>query len=99
MIDGQAQFSLVLATHVGLVVGCLPSGSIHMSLHHLAVMTQLSGIPILSPALFMHPYFKFKECSLKSMCIPSFVLIGGCVSELHAHLCPYQRVGRLSMYI
>ena len=29
---------------------------IHMSLHHLAVMTQLSGIPILSPVhvLFMH---------------------------------------------
>ena len=27
-------------------------------------------------------------CSLKSKCIPSFVLIGGCASELHAHLCP-----------
>ena len=25
-----------------------------MSLHHLAVMTQLSRIPILSPVLFMH---------------------------------------------
>ena len=24
---------------------------------------------------------------LKYMCIPSFILIGSCVSELHAHLC------------
>ena len=31
-------------------------------------------------------------CSLKSMCIPSFVLIGCCVSELHGHLCPYHNV-------
>ena len=27
--------------------------------------------------------------SLKSMCIPSFVCIGRCVSELHGHICPY----------
>ena len=26
-------------------------------------------------------------CSLKSMCIPSFVSIGCCVSELHGHMC------------
>ena len=31
-------------------------------------------------------------CSLKSMYIPSFVLIGCCVSELHGHLCPYHNV-------
>ena len=31
-------------------------------------------------------------CSLRSICIPSFVLIGCCVSELHAHLCPYRNV-------
>ena len=31
-------------------------------------------------------------CSLKSMCIPSFILIGGCVSELHAHVCPYHNI-------
>ena len=31
-------------------------------------------------------------CYLKSMCIPSFVLIGCYVSELHAHLCPYHNV-------
>ena len=28
-------------------------------------------------------------CLLKSKCIPSFVMIGCCVSELHGHLCPY----------
>ena len=27
-------------------------------------------------------------CSLKSMCLPSVVLIGCCVSELHGHECP-----------
>ena len=31
-------------------------------------------------------------CSLKSVCIPSYVLIGCCVSELHGHLCPYRKV-------
>ena len=31
-------------------------------------------------------------CSFKRMCLPRFVLIGGCVSELHAHLCPYRNV-------
>ena len=30
--------------------------------------------------------------SLKSMCIPSFVLIGYCVCELHGHICPYRNV-------
>ena len=31
-------------------------------------------------------------CSLKSMCIPSFISIGCCVSELHGPLCPYRNV-------
>ena len=30
--------------------------------------------------------------SMKSMYLPSFVLIGCCVSELHGHLCPYRNV-------
>ena len=34
-------------------------------------------------------------CSLKSMCIPSFVLIGYCV---HGHICPYRNVGPETMY-
>ena len=37
-------------------------------------------------------------CSLKSMCISSFVLIGGCISELHAHLCPYRNVWPEAVY-
>ena len=37
-------------------------------------------------------------CSLKSMCIPSFVLIGCCVSELHGHLCPYRNVWPEAVY-
>ena len=28
-------------------------------------------------------------CSLKSMCVPSFIVIGYCVSELRGHICPY----------
>ena len=37
-------------------------------------------------------------CSLKSMCIPSFVLIGCCVSELRGHLCPYCNVWPEAVY-
>ena len=32
------------------------------------------------------------ECLLTRMCVPSFVLIGCCVSKLHGHLCPYRNV-------
>ena len=31
-------------------------------------------------------------CSLKSMIVPSFIVIGYCVSELHGHICPYHNV-------
>ena len=31
-------------------------------------------------------------CSLKSMYVPGFVLIGCCVRELYGHLCPYRNV-------
>ena len=27
-------------------------------------------------------------CSMKRMCIPSFILVGCCVRELRSHLCP-----------
>ena len=37
-------------------------------------------------------------CSLKSMCIPSFVLIGYCVSDLHGHICPYRNVWPEAVY-
>ena len=36
--------------------------------------------------------------SVKSLCIPSFVLIGHCFSELHAHLCPYRNVWPEAVY-
>ena len=32
------------------------------------------------------------ECLLKRMCMPSFILIGCCMSELHGHLSPYRNV-------
>ena len=37
-------------------------------------------------------------CSLKSMCIPSFVLIGYCVSDLHGHICLYRNVWPEAVY-
>ena len=37
-------------------------------------------------------------CSLKSMYIPSFVLIGCCVSELYGHICPYRNVWPEAVY-
>ena len=37
-------------------------------------------------------------CSLKTMCIPSFVLIGCCMSELHGHLCLYRNVWPEAVY-
>ena len=32
------------------------------------------------------------------MSIPSFILIGHCVSELHGHLCPYRNVWPEAVY-
>ena len=32
-------------------------------------------------------------CSLKRMCVPSFILIGCCVSELHGHYVPIVMYG------
>ena len=37
-------------------------------------------------------------CSIKSMCIPSFILIGRCVSELHGHLFPSRSVWPEAIY-
>ena len=31
-------------------------------------------------------------CSLKCMCVPSFIIIGYCVSELHGHICRFCNV-------
>ena len=43
-----------LCDNIGLVVGCLPSASTYVTASPSQYMTQLSGIPILTPALFMH---------------------------------------------
>ena len=37
-------------------------------------------------------------CSLKSMCVPSFILIGYCVSDLHGHICLYRNVWPEAVY-
>ena len=37
-------------------------------------------------------------CSLKSMCVPSFIVIGHCLSELYGHLCPYRNVWPEAVY-
>ena len=38
-------------------------------------------------------------CSMKSMCILSFVLIGCCMSELQGHIiCPYRNVWPEAVY-
>ena len=37
-------------------------------------------------------------CLLKTMCIPSFILIGCCVSELQDNLCPYCNVWPEAVY-
>ena len=37
-------------------------------------------------------HFLLLLLSLKSMCVPGFIVIGYCVSELHGHTCPYRKV-------
>ena len=43
-----------LCDNVGLVLACHPSGSTDVTALRSSYMTQPSGIPILSPVLFMH---------------------------------------------
>ena len=43
-----------LCDNMGLVLACLSSGSIGVTGSPSCYMTQSSGIPILSPVLFMH---------------------------------------------
>ena len=37
-------------------------------------------------------------CALKSMCVPCFIFIGDCVSELHSYICPYRNVWPEAVY-
>ena len=56
-----------LCDNIGLVLVCLPSGSTDVAASPSWYMTQPSGIPILSPVLFMHvgdpyiPLFKIQR--------------------------------------
>ena len=53
-----------LCDNIGLVLVCLLSGSTDVTTSPSRYMTQPSGIPILSPVLFMHvgdPFLKFEE--------------------------------------
>ena len=43
-----------LCDNIGLVLVCLPSGSTDVAASPSQYMIQPSGIPILSPVLFMH---------------------------------------------
>ena len=43
-----------LCDNIGLVLVCLPSGSTDVAASPSQYMLQPSGIPILSPVLFMH---------------------------------------------
>ena len=51
---GTALMLRYLCDNIGLVLVCLPSGSTDVTPSPSQYMTQLSGIPILSPVLFMH---------------------------------------------
>ena len=57
----------MLCDNIGPVLVCLPSGSTDVTTSPSRYMTQPSGIPILSPVLFMHvgdpyiPLLKFVD--------------------------------------
>ena len=46
----------------------------------------------------LHCLLQCLQLLLKSMCIPSFILIGCCVSELHDNICPYRNVWPEAVY-
>ena len=56
-----------LCDNIGLILACLPSGSTDVTASASWYITKPSGIPILSPVLFMRvgdpyiPLFKFEE--------------------------------------
>ena len=51
---GTALYAGVPCDNIGLVLVCLPSGSTDVAASPSQYMIQPSGIPILSPVLFMH---------------------------------------------
>ena len=48
--------------------------------------------------VYYNVYCIIVVCSLESMYIPSFVLIGCCVSELYGHIYPYRNVWPEAVY-
>ena len=54
LVLGTALMLEYLCDNIGLVLVCLPSGSTDVTTSPSRYMTQPSGIPILSPVLFMH---------------------------------------------
>ena len=52
--SGYCSYAGVPCDNIGLVLVCLPSGSTDVAASPSQYMIQPSGIPILSPVLFMH---------------------------------------------
>ena len=86
-----------------IVIVCIVASSelcIHVGYHHF-VFLHLPVSGIVKCALPEHVYCCFTRttlftamftviivvCSLKSMCVPSFIVIGYCESELHGRYC------------
>ena len=75
--------------NIGLMVVYVFRVEVHMLLHHLAVMIQPSGIPVLSPVLFMHvgdPYIPPFLIYLFINVSPHMYLLSQCESNVGQHL-------------
>ena len=73
MALGTALMLEYLCDNIGVLLACLLSGSTDVAASPSQYMSQPSGIPILSPVLFVHvgnPLFKFKEFLF--YCLASF---------------------------
>ena len=88
---GQRLFIVVLQK-----LHCLPN-----CLHVIIIRVILHKVSSSAPSGFGDSYMYclrvfivvfYKNYIVKCMCIPSFILIGFYVSELHAHLSPYRNV-------
>ena len=73
------------------VRGCYHFVALHLLVSEIAECIAW-GCLLLFYIVYYSVYFIIVVCSDKSMCIPSFILIGCCVSELKGHLCLYCNV-------
>ena len=82
-----------LCDNIGLILACLPSGSTDATASASRYITKPSGIPILSPVLFMHvgdpyiPPFKIRRI-FDLLVSPPFLDIYSNLS-IYAHTCIY----------